>query len=207
MERKTLHINQITVNDGQFPGVPKNPRHIRNERYAKLLHSIKDHPEMLELRELIVVLHGKNYVTLAGNMRYRAAVEAGYTELPAKIVPEDTPPEQLRAIAALDNIQFGEDDIDIIANDWNVDELLSFGADLSADAIASARGETDENQDPILDEGEKTVTMSFTLAPQQRDIIKRAMHLADPNASETYGNKNETGNKLFGVIEQWLSEK
>ena len=74
---------------------------------------------MLELRELIVVeyMDGK-YVVVCGNLRLRACKELGYKTVPCKVLPADTPPKKLREYAAKDNINYGEDDKDIIANEW-----------------------------------------------------------------------------------------
>jgi len=121
---------QIRANTGQIPGVPKNPRFIRDERYKALQKSIADFPAMLELRELIVFPFDGIYVTIAGNMRYRAMKDAGYKEAPCKVLPADMPPEKLREIAIKDNVPFGNDDAQELANSWDLEELKSWGMEL-----------------------------------------------------------------------------
>ena len=61
----------------------KNPRVIKNEKFQKLVTSIKEFPEMLEKRPLVCFtdVDGK-YVVLGGNMRLKAAQEIGLKELP-----------------------------------------------------------------------------------------------------------------------------
>ena len=64
-----IDIKRLEVNKGQVEGLPKNPRFIRDERYKALVKSIEDAPEMLKLRELLVVEHGNKFVVIGGNMR------------------------------------------------------------------------------------------------------------------------------------------
>jgi len=121
---------QIRANTGQIPDVPKNPRFIRDERYKALQQSIEDFPEMLELRELIVFPYDGVYVTIAGNMRYRALKDAKKQQAPCKILSADTPAEKLREIAIKDNVPFGSDDHDELANSWDISELTKWGMEL-----------------------------------------------------------------------------
>ena len=119
MERKEIDVSLITPNKGQVPGLPRNPRLVKKERFETTRRSIEESPEMLELRELIVVeyMDGK-YVVVCGNLRLRACKELGYKTVPCKVLPADTPPKKLREDAAKDNINYGEDDKDSIANEW-----------------------------------------------------------------------------------------
>ena len=119
MERKEIEVSLITPNKGQVPGLPRNPRLVKKERYDATKRSIEESPEMLELRELIVVeyMEGR-YVVVCGNLRLRACKELGYKTVPCKVLPCDTPAKKLREYAAKDNINYGEDDKDIIANEW-----------------------------------------------------------------------------------------
>ena len=130
MEIKTIKIKDLQTNDGQIEGLPKNPRQIRDHRYEKLKKSIEDAPEMLQLRELLVYPHGGKFVIVGGNMRYRACKELGYKELPCKVLDADTTPEKLREYAIKDNESFGQYDWDLIANEWDTDEITSWGVEL-----------------------------------------------------------------------------
>lgn len=125
-----LKIKQIEPNTGQIPGLPRNPRQINKTRFEKLKKSIVDFPEMLQLREIVVVKHGKIYVCIGGNMRLEAAKELGHTEIPAKVAPSDWPIEKLAEFAIKDNVAFGEDDLDILANEWTEFDLVDYGMDL-----------------------------------------------------------------------------
>jgi hypothetical protein len=127
-----LKLSQLRLNTGQLQsiGVPKNPRYIKDERYNALKKSIQDLPDMLSLREVIAYdKNGDNseLVIIAGNMRFRAMRELGFKDCPTKILAQDTTPEVLRAIIIKDNIAFGSQDWDALANEWELDELQDFG--------------------------------------------------------------------------------
>lgn len=132
-KEKDLPISSIELNKGQVAGLPKNPRFIRDERYKALVKSIKDAPEMLHLRELLVYPHGNKYVVIGGNMRLRACKELGMDSVPCKILPQDTPVEKLREYVIKDNNGFGQDDWDILANEWDAEELTDWGLELPSD--------------------------------------------------------------------------
>lgn len=126
-EQKTLPITKLVSNSGQIAGVPKNPRTIKDARFNALKKSIEDAPEMLSLRELIVVPFGDKFVTICGNMRLSAARDLGMKSMPCKILGEDTPAEKMREYAMKDNIAFGQDDIDLILAEWDSEELAEWG--------------------------------------------------------------------------------
>jgi len=128
-----IKISKLEVNKGQVEGLPKNPRFIRDERYKALVKSIEDAPEMLKLRELLVVEHGSKFVVIGGNMRLRACKELGMETVPCKVLPADTPVAKLREYAIKDNNGFGEDDWDVLANEWDAEELQDWGMELPMD--------------------------------------------------------------------------
>ena len=125
-----LPLAKLEVNKGQIEGVPKNPRFIRDNKYKQLVESIQNTPEMMKARPLIVHKVGEKYVTLAGNMRLRAMRELKWEECPCAITAEGTDPKKLREYAIKDNVSFGEDDMDILANEWDLSELNDWGMDL-----------------------------------------------------------------------------
>jgi ParB-like nuclease domain len=127
---QNIQLSKIKPNTGQIEGLPANPRFIRDEKFDALKKSLQDDPEMLELRELIVFPLGKDVVIIGGNMRFRAAEELGFKELPCKVLSPDTPIEKLRAITIKDNVPFGQWDMDILANEWDMSELEGWGMDL-----------------------------------------------------------------------------
>ena len=127
LNSKQIPLSKLTANNGQIEGIPKNPRFIKNERYQKLLKSIQDNPEFLGARELIVHEHNGKFVVLCGNMRYRASKELQFDSIPCKVIPEYFSIEQIKAIIIKDNISFGDDDFDALANEWDATELEEWG--------------------------------------------------------------------------------
>lgn len=139
MKEKTLDYTHLIDrsllenNDGQLEGLPKNPRYIKDERFAKLKHSLEVSPEFLEANPLKVYpLDNGHYIILAGNMRFLAGSEIGIEKFPCYIFKKDTPTDKLKEFVIKDNIAFGNTDWDALANDdWQVDDLEDWGMDVS----------------------------------------------------------------------------
>jgi len=127
METKKIPLSKLHLNTGQIKEVPKNPRFIKDERYEALKKSIKDDPEMLQLRELVAYDNNGELVVILGNMRYRAMKELGYKDAPVKVLPAETDAKKLRAYIQKDNIAFGQNDWDLLGNEWGIEELQDFG--------------------------------------------------------------------------------
>jgi ParB-like chromosome segregation protein Spo0J len=104
---------------------PENPRYIRDEKFAKLVKSLKDFPEMIGARPLVV---NQRMEALGGNMRLKAMIEAGWTECP--VVQVDWSEEKQREFIIKDNVGYGEWDWDMIANEWDADEVKEWGLDI-----------------------------------------------------------------------------
>ena len=101
-----------------------NPRYIKEEKFKKLVQSLKDFPEMANARPIVV---NKDMVALGGNMRLKAMQEAGWSEVPVKIV--DWSEEKQKEFIIKDNVGFGEWDWDELANTWDAEELNEWGLD------------------------------------------------------------------------------
>ena len=114
-----LKINQLQQNNS-------NPRLIKGEKFKKLVKSIKDFPQMLELRPIVI---DENNVILGGNMRYRACIEAGLKEVPIKIAKGLTE-EQKQEFIVKDNVGYGEWDWALLGNEWNTKLLDDWGLDV-----------------------------------------------------------------------------
>jgi len=117
MER--VNIKQVLPN-------PDNPRFIKDHKFKKLVKSIKEFPQMLDLRPIVV---NQDMIVLGGNMRLKACEEAGLTEVPI-IFADNLTPEQEKEFIIKDNSSFGEWDWDLLANEWNVDQLADWGIDI-----------------------------------------------------------------------------
>lgn len=112
---KHVPINKIQGNE-------RNPRKVDAEKFRKLVNSLRDFPDMLEKRPLIVA----DGVILGGNMRYKAALELGLKTVPV-IDASDWTEDQRQQFIIKDNLNFGEWDWDILANEWEVTDLQDWG--------------------------------------------------------------------------------
>ena len=119
MDSKLFSISDIKLN-------PNNPRIIKDDKFKKLVQSIKDFPEMLSIRPIVV---NKDMVILWGNMRYKACKEAWIKEIPV-IVADNLTEDQEREFLIKDNVSGGEWDWDILANEWDKEELEEWGLDV-----------------------------------------------------------------------------
>lgn len=148
---KNLKLSELELNSGQLEGLPKNPRFIRDERFEKLKKSIEEAPEMLALRELLVYpLDSGKFIVIGGNMRLRACKDLGYKELPCKVIAKETPVEKLREYTIKDNVAFGQEDWDVLANDWDAKELDDWGLDVWQDETQE-HSAIDEDEAPEVD--------------------------------------------------------
>jgi len=196
MER--VDIRQIRPN-------PDNPRYIKDDKFKKLVKSIEEFPQMLELRPIVV---NKDMVVLGGNMRLKACEAAGLKEVPI-IFAENLTPEQEREFIIKDNSSFGEWDWDLIANEWDVDQLQDWGMDIGGFDLNP--DEFDEQFD--LPDGDKSPfqQMTFTMADEQQVIVKNAIDdikkTEEYKFVETFGNENGNGNALYLIVSQWAEQR
>jgi DNA modification methylase len=116
--KQLVKISQVKAN-------PKNPRIIKDHKFKKLVQSIKDFPEMLEKRPIVV---DENMIVLGGNMRLKACIEAGLKEV--WIDQANWTEEQKQEFIIKDNVGYGEWDWEILANEWEPDQLTDWGLDI-----------------------------------------------------------------------------
>lgn len=136
-----LPLSAIEPNEGQLEGLPSNPRNITREKLALLKKSVQEHRDMLSLRGLLVYqLDNGHYIAIGGNMRLKAMQELDYTEAPCVIVPKETPIEEIKAYSIIDNNGFGKWDWDMLANEWDENQLMDWGVDLPIFDGASQSG-------------------------------------------------------------------
>jgi ParB-like chromosome segregation protein Spo0J len=104
----------------------ENPRFITDAKFKKLVKSIKDFPEMLEARPLVI---DEDNVVLGGNMRLKALKSAGIFEIPVKRV-EGWTADQKKEFIIKDNLGYGEWDWELVANGWDAEQLEDWGLDI-----------------------------------------------------------------------------
>lgn len=135
MNTEIVKISEVKAN-------PSNPRVIKNDKFKKLVNSIKEFPQMLEIRPIVV---NEENIVLGGNMRLKACKEAGLKEVHI-IKASNLTEEQQREFIVKDNVGFGEWDWDLLANDWDVDKLDEWGLDLPSDVFTPEELEAEEDE-------------------------------------------------------------
>lgn len=223
MNKQRLPLKDIKNN-------PNNPRLIKDDKFKKLVQSIKDFPEMLDAREIVV---NKDHIILGGNMRFKAAKEAGLTEIPVKVV--DWSEEKQREFIIKDNVSGGEWDWDVLANEWNTEQLDEWGLDLpdsfgeeqeveedEAPEVSSESpvsklgvvyqlgrhrvmcGDSTKDADKLFDKA----TIGFTSPPY--NVGKNAVlsfHKKRDNKYETYNDDNEEYYELLEAFNKIVLDK
>ena len=119
MKSQLTKITDVKLN-------PNNPRLIKDDKFTKLVQSIKDFPEMLDIRPIVV---NSDMVILGGNMRFKACKEAGLKEVPI-IIADNLTEEQQREFLIKDNTSGGEWDFEMLANEWDNEQLEEWGLDI-----------------------------------------------------------------------------
>ena len=125
---------------------PNNPRLIKDEKFKKLVASISSFPEMLEKRPIVV---DEDFMVLGGNMRLKASAEAGLKEVWIDVA-EGWTEKQKQEFIIKDNVGFGEWDWDVLANEWDSEELVEWGMDvwqLDSNADVDMVNSGDENDE------------------------------------------------------------
>lgn len=168
MNAEIVKISQVKAN-------PNNPRLIKDDKFHKLVASIKSFPEMLNIRPIVV---NADMVVLGGNMRLKACKEAGLKEIPI-IKADELTEEQQREFIIKDNVGFGEWDWEDLANNWEADKLSEWGLDVP---IFQPSEEPD-----FLDEAKTVPTIKVTFKEaeelqQAENDIKELLDRKYPNA-------------------------
>jgi DNA modification methylase len=148
MKVEKVKISEVKTN-------PKNPRFIKDDKFKKLVKSIQEFPQMLELRPIVV---DENNIVLGGNMRLKACKEAGLKEV--FIVKADNLTElQKDEFIVKDNVGFGEWDWDMLANEWDIEKLDEWGLDLPVDLSVQEVLEAEEDNYEIPNEIETDIVL------------------------------------------------
>ena len=157
MKIEIVKISEVKTN-------PKNPRLIKNDKFRKLVNSIKEFPEMLKLRPIIV---DENNVVLGGNMRLKACKEVGLKEIHI-VKASNLTEKQKDEFIVKDNVGFGEWDWDILANSFDIEKLENWGLDVPID----------DQIDELEDGEEIELPQSVQLEPPKEYILI----MAEPNS-------------------------
>ena len=185
-----IEINKIKANTN-------NPRLIKDHKFDKLVKSIKEFPEMLEKRPIVV---DENMVVLGGNMRLKACQEAGLKKIDV-IIAEGWSEKQKKEFIIKDNVAYGEWDWDVLANEWDIENLNNWDIDLP---ILNERLEIEKENDPelkiteeILEEHNYLVfTFDNTL---DWNVIKEMFEIKEVNKLNRHLKDKGLGRVINGV--------
>jgi site-specific DNA-methyltransferase (adenine-specific) len=196
-----MNINEIKPN-------PNNPRIIKDDKFKKLVKSIQDFPQMLELRPIVI---DENNIVLGGNMRLKACIEAGLKDVPVKQAKELTE-EQKKEFIVKDNVGYGEWDWDDLANNWDEQLLTEWGLDIpnfdanvleaEEDGFSAPEGgiETDIVLGDLFEIGEHRLLCGDSTDTNNLDKLlqgkKPELLLTDPPYGIDYGNQLVKGDEF-----------
>jgi hypothetical protein len=171
-----VKITQVRPNEN-------NPRFIKDYKFKKLVTSIKEFPEMLKLRPIVV---NNEMVVLGGNMRLKACKEAGLKEVWILKADELTEAQQ-REFIVKDNVGFGEWDWDVLANEWNTQQLGDWGMEVwqGGEDVSNTNDysnlDVDSKLDKFLDAKIKNLTIPFESQEFDEVILKLEVYLEKYN--------------------------
>ena len=157
---KKVKITEVISN-------PNNPRLIKDDKFKKLVKSIQDFPDMLNVRPIVV---NKDMVVLGGNMRLKAIKEAGIKEINVDIV--DWNEQQQKEFIVKDNVGYGEWDWNDLANNWDAEELTDWGLDIPN---FNTEGFADKNKELSLDDVTDSMTITLKYTEEEYHIVKDAL--------------------------------
>lgn len=173
--------------------LPNNPRTITKEDFDRLKNSIIDNPEYFEGRPLILSDRTGELVVLAGNQRLRAAKAVGLKEVPTIVLPNLTE-EKEKEIIIRDNVSNGRWDMDLLANDFDLQDLADWGVDVNIDAeFGNVKDRSEElGEDEItqildstgeieLSEMNDNIILTVRLPEDKYEVTVKAMREYDKN--------------------------
>jgi len=145
---KLLKMNIQKVKISEVKNNPNNPRILKDDKFSKLVQSIKDFPKMLEIRPIVV---NNEMIVLGGNMRLKACKEAGLKEIHI-IKAEDLTQEQQKEFIIKDNVGFGEWDWEQLANEWENEDLENWGLDIPSFEVEEEEAKEEKDLSGTLKE-------------------------------------------------------
>jgi ParB-like chromosome segregation protein Spo0J len=168
----------MIVKISEIKSNPNNPRLIKDDKFKKLVKSIQEFPEMLKLRPIVV---NNEMIVLGGNMRLKACIEAGLKEVYI-LKADDLTEEQQKEFIVKDNVGFGEWDWDVLANEWDTDDLENWGLSLPVFM------DEPSYEDLIGEEKNKPASMKITFtSPEQLQKAEiEIQEILDRNYSGAY---------------------
>jgi len=170
------------VKISKVKGNPNNPRIIKNDKFKKLVKSIKDFPEMLKLRPIVV---DEDMMVLGGNMRLKASKDAGLKEVWIEVA-EGLTEEQKKEFIVKDNVGFGEWDWAMLGNEWNTIKITEWGLDVweNQDDKNELDAELEWSGMPEFNNKDLTPKRQLIISFRNEDDIKTFANLIKQNITD-----------------------
>ena len=161
MRAEVVKISEVKVN-------PNNPRLIKDDKFAKLVQSIKDLPQMLAIRPIVV---NADMIVLGGNMRLKACKEAGLKEVPI-IIADNLTEEQQREFLIKDNVSGGEWDWQMLANDWDTEQLNDWGLNVP---VFETKDYSDKNEEIDIDSMDSEMVIKLKYTEEEFNLVREQL--------------------------------
>ena len=174
----TLPLSKLKSNTGQIEGVPANPRTLRDDKYKALVKSLQTN-NLTGVLPLKVYQHNGEYIVLGGNQRLHALKDIGAKQVACIEIPQDTPAEVLREIVIQDNSTYGDWDFDMLANEWDAQELADWGVDVPVFADVDEESNAAKNVTIDKENQSEVIIASVTLFGQTGETIVCAQLTSD----------------------------
>lgn len=174
-----IKISKLLNNSGQLletHGIPENPRRINKIEYEKLLKSIEN-SDLSDIRPLQVIPYDNKYIVLAGNQRLRAYRQMKYKTVKCFVLRDDLDSKIYQKVIITDNSHYGSNDDDLLANMFNVDDLLDWGVELpelNEDDVDSLLPESNQIKDDfkiVVSEQDHEKLMALMSELQDRGFV------------------------------------
>jgi len=147
---------------------PNNPRLIKDDKFYKLVKSLEEDPDFCNVRPVVV---NKDMIVLGGNMRLKAAKELGWKEIPCEIV--DWTEEKQRAFTIKDNVGYGEWDWDMLANEWDAEQLNEWGLDIPK--FSDPVDYSDKNEEIDIDNLDSDMIIKLKYTEDEYHLVREQL--------------------------------
>jgi ParB-like chromosome segregation protein Spo0J len=158
----------MLVKVSQIKPNPNNPRVIKDDNFQKLVQSLKSFPEMSNVRPIVV---NQDMIVLGGNMRLKAMKEAGWKEAPVEVVDWDE--QKQKEFIIKDNVGFGEWDWQMIAADWDTEQLNEWGLDVPK--FADPVDYSDKNEEIDIDALDTEMIIKLKYTEDEYQLVREQL--------------------------------